>query len=362
MYNDDKKIELKSLYSVRSIFGYAVLAIMLVAIFVVRSSNYLGEYYAIHIYPFIAKPLSWISSFFPFSLTEIVSILLIFTAIVYIVTIIFGYRHRLVQTVYFLKFLIKLYIWFYIAWGLNYFRDDFYTRTGVQKAEYSSQEFKQFADTFALRLNQSYTPYSLIDKAAVVRDINLAYESLDERYSIKTGIAEPWEHLEPKESLMSSLMSKVAIAGYMNPMFIEINLNKDLSAVEFPFSYAHEAAHALGITDEGEANLLAFMACTSSEMPEVRYSGYFGVLRYVLSDAKKNSTSDQEFAEYIKTIDSEIIDQYRENIKKWTERYNKKMGEIQSKAYDKYLKSNNIKSGINNYSQVVELMISMQRL
>ena len=69
MYNDDKKIELKSLYSVRSIFGYAVLAIMLVAIFVVRSSNYLGEYYAIHIYPFIAKPLSWISSFFPFSLT-----------------------------------------------------------------------------------------------------------------------------------------------------------------------------------------------------------------------------------------------------------------------------------------------------
>lgn len=43
MYNDDKKIELKSLYSVRSIFGYAVLAIMLVAIFVVRSSNYLAH-------------------------------------------------------------------------------------------------------------------------------------------------------------------------------------------------------------------------------------------------------------------------------------------------------------------------------
>jgi len=37
---------------------------------------------------------------------------------------------------------------------------------------------------------------------------------------------------------------------------------------------------------------------------------------------------------------------------------NKTMEKVQSVAYDAYLKSNNIKSGIKNYNQVVALIIS----
>ena len=54
-------------------------------------------------------------------------------------------------------------------------------------------------------------------------------------------------------------MSRVAVTGYMGPFFTEFNLNQELLSVEYPFTYAHELAHRLGIASEAEANLYAYL-------------------------------------------------------------------------------------------------------
>ena len=42
------------------------------------------------------------------------------------------------------EYLIWTYIWFYLAWGLNYFRMDFYSRTGIRPTHFSSEAFNAF--------------------------------------------------------------------------------------------------------------------------------------------------------------------------------------------------------------------------
>ncbi|MFQ9022452.1 MAG: DUF3810 family protein [Parabacteroides merdae] len=71
----------------------------------------------------------------------------------------------------------------------------------------------------------------------------------------------------------------------MGPFFTEYNLNPDLLPVQYPFTYAHEMAHVLGISSEAEANLYGFLVCSRSGVPEIRFSAYFALLPYVLSNA-----------------------------------------------------------------------------
>ena len=80
-------------------------------------------------------------------------------------------------------------------------------------------------------------------------------------------------------------MSGVGVLGYMGPFFTEYNLNPDLLPVQYPFTYAHEMAHVLGISSEAEANLYGFLVCSRSGVPEIRFSAYFALLPYVLSNA-----------------------------------------------------------------------------
>ncbi len=80
-------------------------------------------------------------------------------------------------------------------------------------------------------------------------------------------------------------MSGVGVMGYMGPFFTEFNLNGQLLPVQYPATYAHEMAHVLSISNEAEANLYSYLICTSSSVPEIRFSGYFSLLPYVLSNA-----------------------------------------------------------------------------
>ena len=73
--------------------------------------------------------------------------------------------------------------------------------------------------------------------------------------------------------------------GYMGPFFTEFNLNGQLLPVQYPATYAHEMAHVLSISNEAEANLYSYLICTGSSVPEIRFSGYFSLLPYALSNA-----------------------------------------------------------------------------
>ena len=136
-------------------------------------------------------------------------------------------------------------------------------------------------------------------------------------------------------------------------------MNKDVLTGQKPFSYAHELSHLLGVSNEDEANFWAYQVCRRSEIPEVRYSGYYSLLPYVLSNASR-VLSEDEYKEYQRQIRPEILQQLIDQQNYWRSRYSKTLGNIQSRMYDAMLKGNKVSSGTRNYMQVIDLIIASE--
>ena len=126
-----------------------------------------------------------------------------------------------------------------------------------------------------------------------------------------------------------------------------------------PSSYAHELSHLLGVSNEDEANFWAYQICKNSYIPAVKYSAYYSLLPYVLSNASR-VLDEEEYKMYVLSIKPEIRQQLAEQQKFWRSKYSKTLGKIQSVIYDSMLKVNKIPSGTKNYSQVIELIIAAE--
>lgn len=332
---------------------WSLLIILLISVWIIQSSSSLGEAYARNIYPHIAFVLSSFSSLVPFSLGDCFIAIGSVGSLLYLCCIIWKKKTIKRHLPVILEFFVWVYVWFYMAWGLNYFREDFYNRSGIQQQAYTSENFRSFLDDYLLRLNESYVRVGNIDSLPIEPSIRKGYQSIADTF----GITSPTRKLHVKNMLASSFMSKMGITGYMGPFFTEFHLNRELLPVEYPFTYAHEAAHRLSIAGEAEANLYAYLVCTRSDVSEIRFSGYFSLLGYVLRNAS-NLLPEEEFRTGIQGIRPEIIALYKEQQAYWRSKHRKTIGKVQNKVYNSFLKTNRISSGTKNYSEVIGLLIS----
>lgn len=332
-----------------------ILAFLLVAIWFTMRSPGAGEAYARNVYPYVSAFLSRFSSLFPFSVGDCLIYGSIVGLLVYVGCAIAGkcsWKTLVGRTA---EYLLWVYVWFYIAWGLNYFRQDFFTRTQLPYAAYSADAFRSFLSAYTDSLNASFVPVGEIDKAVVAEESEKGYREIAGRF----GLVAPAGYLHPKPMLFPSLMSKVGVLGYMGPFFTEYNLNPELLPVQYPFTYAHEMAHVLGISSEAEANLYGFLVCSRSEVPEIRFSAYFALLPYVLGNAYQ-LLPEEEFTRWKSTIFPEVKDLYNQKVDYWQAMYSPFIGEIQSTVYNWFLKGNNIPTGRKNYSEVVALLMALE--
>lgn len=333
---------------------WVVLAILLGFVWIAMRLPWMGEWYSRHIYPAFSVALSRISSLFPFSLGDCFIYGSIVGLVIYIIYAIIRKRSWKKTVGRTIEYLLWVYVWFYMAWGLNYFRQDFFTRTQTPYVAYSPEAFRSFLSAYTDSLNASFVAIDKIDEATVSEEVKKGYREIAGRF----GLVSPTDYLHAKPMLVAPLMSGVGVLGYMGPFFTEYNLNPDLLPVQYPFTYAHEMAHVLGISSEAEANLYGFLVCTQSEVPEIRFSGYFGLLPYVLGNAWQLLTKE-EFNEWKDTLSPEIKSVYNQKVLHWQSLYSPLIGEIQDTVYNWFLKGNNIPSGRKNYSEVVALLMAL---
>jgi len=101
----------------------------------------MGECYATSIYPYLMLLLSSIASVFPFSFDELIVVAVVLLLTIYPVVA----RRRLRRWKEVLTTEVEIvgwtYFWFYIGWGCNYYRDDFYSRMQIPVAETDSARF-----------------------------------------------------------------------------------------------------------------------------------------------------------------------------------------------------------------------------
>lgn len=340
----------------RKIAGWGgALLVLLAAVWMVRRSPEAGEWYARKVYPSVAAVLSSVSAMVPFSLGDLFVVVAVAGLLIYIMYAVYRRRSFWRTALTVVIFLGYVYVWFYAAWGLNYFRKDFYSRTEIPYRKYDPVEFGRFVNEFADKLNSSYVPVEKIDTALVRQEVKAGYDRIAERF----GMIAPQKIYEAKPMLSNELMSKTGVLGYMQPFFTEFCVNEELLPVQYPQTYAHELSHRLSISNEAEANLYAYLVCTASEVPEIRFSGYFSLFPYILSNARM-ALSEEEYREVVKKIKPEIIELYNKKQAYWADRYSKLIGELQYRLYNSFLKGNNISSGTVNYSEVVGLLLSYE--
>lgn len=314
----------------------------------------IAEWYARTVYPPLSAALSAFSSLFPFPLMELLVVSLILWLILYPVWKRkkgIPWRKILLRE---MEMLAWIYVWFYWGWGLNYFRYNIYTRLQTPPVPYEEQHFKEFLKDYTEKLNSTYQSDTEIDSERLKEYVQTFYANLPSTY----GLSQPKEWQEPKNFIFTSLYNKVGVLGSMDPFFAEAQLNDDLPEVQYPFTYAHEFSHLLGVSNEAEANYWAYRACTESSSTALQYCGYFGLFPYVLSNASY-LLPKEDFQAWIKTIRPEVKEQYNQKNAYWQEKYSPLIGSIQDFTYNLFLKGNKIASGKKNYAEVIGLLLSL---
>ncbi len=259
-----------------------VLALLLAGVCVVRFCPGAGEWYALRLYPSLSYALSFLASAVPFSLDEV----LVLAAVTGIVVGIPWARRKGVRWkrigCMVGEAALWMYVWFYWGWGMNYFRDSLYVRAGAAPAVYDEVRFRCFLADYTQRLNDAYLPSFSIGQVQIRDSLRTAFCRVPSCY----GLSRPAAFQHPKRSCCNALYSGVGVLGYMGPFFAESHLNHDLLPLQYPFTYAHELSHLLGVSSEAEANYWAYRMCVSSSDACIRWSGYFGLFGYVAVNAR----------------------------------------------------------------------------
>ena len=345
-----------------------------------------GFIYTTRIYPIIGTLLSPISGFFPFAVGDIFIALSIAWVIFYPIYEI-GLRNKLARRYFFLaakkgsypkkkvvfgrvaEYLLWVYAWFYIAWGLNYSQPNIYDRTGMKPVEVSEAKFKAFAYQYADSLNalsiSSDIAGSSIFSDSIVDDglKNRVRDAVLKEYNkigYKEGINAPFnQHPHAKTMVFTPLSSMSGVTGSMGPFFCEFTLNGDILPHDYPATYAHEFAHFLGVANEGEANFYSYIVCTASADKQVRFSGYYHIFFHVLNNVF-DILGEKEGERFLKHIRPEIIQLAKSDRRYWLGKRCKALDATQDFIFELYLKGNHVAEGRKSYSGVIGLILAWE--
>ena len=359
-----------------------LLLVLLLLVTLTKMIPLWGFIYTTRIYPIIGTLLSPISGFFPFAVGDIFIALSIAWVIFYPIYEI-GLRKKLARRYFFLaakrgsypkkkvvfgrvaEYLLWVYAWFYIAWGLNYSQPNIYDRIGMKPVEVSEAKFKAFAYQYADSLNalsiseKSFFSDSIADDGLKNRVRDAVLNEYN-KIGYKEGINAPFnQHPHAKTMLFTPLSSMSGVTGSMGPFFCEFTLNGDILPHDYPATYAHEFAHFLGVANEGEANFYSYIVCTVSADKQVRFSGYYHIFFHVLNNVF-DILGEKEGERFLKHIRPEIIQLAKSDRRYWLSKRCKALDAAQDFIFELYLRGNHVAEGRKSYSGVIGLILAWE--
>lgn len=330
-------------------------------IFFIGLNSWLVErLYSEHFYKFVSGVQRTISSIFPFSIGDILYILLI----AYGLYQAFSYLKRLKASGFsklsllaaplgLLNFTLILYIAFKLLWGLNYSRPSIAKQLYIGDEKYSPAQLTALAKYLIKQINsvqlervkmqnpasQNYTADELELQASA------AYYEMQAKNQF-------FIYRQPalKKVLNTCLITKIGLEGYYNPLSGEANVNMRIPAHGLPFVACHEIAHQLGVGREDEANLVGYLVAVNSSDLNFRYSALYSVLRNVLFELRIKSP--EAYEPLTALINEETKLDFKRDKEFWL-KYNSDMYAYMDVALDSFLKLNNQQKGINSYQDIV---------
>lgn len=251
-----------------------------------------------------------------------------------------------------LNFAGGLIFFFLVLWGYNYHRVPVFRQLGLEPQALNLEKLtREIQITHRLARQNRYQ--LTMDTVAIEEMISYA----DLELLVRQNMYENLELLglnftgNPRTKLFPppGFMRKMGILGIYFPFTGESYIDPTLHPLEQPFTVAHEMAHSYGVTDEGEANFIAWVISTNSQDPLLRYSGHLRLLMYQIRDFYR--MDPEGYQDWLKSLDIGIRNDIRA-IQKRTAEYQPFSIELSRKTNDVFLKSQGVKAGINSYQQL----------
>jgi len=243
-----------------------------------------------------------------------------------------------------------LVVFFYLLWGYNYNRPGIEKRLSMEAGALESSVVAAETE-WAVRAaadSRAKIPRAISDSALAPDLLPPGLES-----EIRAGLTRALRDLaypspgrvRVRRFIPGGWMMRFSGSGIYLPYFGESYVSANLTPAEIPFTMAHEMAHGYGITAEGEANFFALLACETSAVPAVRYSGF---LSYWITAAGELGRTDREAAKDLGGLIPEGMRADLTAIRKNWQKREGPLADVSAKVYEKYLKSQGVKEGIKS--------------
>ncbi|HSC26555.1 MAG TPA: DUF3810 family protein [Vicinamibacterales bacterium] len=236
------------------------------------------------------------------------------------------------------------YLCFLAMWGLNYRRVPLEQKLDFDRDRVTLDAARRLARETVGRVNILHARQTAGSDSGPALD-----EAFAEAQRLLGG-RRPAVPGVPKRSALGLYFRRAAIDGMTNPLALEIILNPDVLPAERPFVLAHEWAHLAGYADEAEANFVAWLTCLRGST-SARYSGWLSLYTRVIGLLPERDRLD---------IADELDAGPRRDLAAIAARYRSSMPLVRTAArgaYDKYLRANRVREGIESYDLVVQLVL-----
>jgi len=190
---------------------------------------------------------------------------------------------------------------------------------------------------------------------------NLKFEESDTLIyrAMSTFLLEYGYPVEPRVKVRKvkpdGTLRRLGISGIYNPFTGEANVEATQGSISGSFTIAHEMAHAMGITGEGEANFAAYAALLSSSEPVLQYAAVYTLWRYIASDVRSMLPEEEQVILASNIPDELMID--RMAIWQRSSQHRPYFPELSESVNDQYLKLQGIRAGTEDYNAFVSLFL-----
>lgn len=361
---------------IKTVFGYKRLFIVIlvpiafILVFIAKSNTAFAEWYTVNIYRYISHFWNFISSLVPFSVAEIIVILLIPIILAYIIFTIIkivkkkGSRGK---TAYksFLNVVCAISLVFFLFitnFGICYYRNTFAETNGIEICESTVDELYNLC--VSLAKNVSAVRAELSENDSGIMELSSLNEAKSEARKAMNSLYEEYPtvfsgYSSTKSVMLSELMSYTQITGMFFPFTFEANVNIAVPEFSIPSTMCHELAHLRGYAREDEANFIAYLACINSDSAELQYSGY--MLAFIHSINALYSSDKEKYYEVFSYLSEKAVTDLNANNEYWA-KYETPVAEAASSLNDSYLKANSQDDGTKSYGRMVDLLLAHNKL
>lgn len=319
------------------------------------------SYYSNGLYPIICKLIHPFFNLFPFSVGDLlyaIAVIALLYAAVKMIRLLILRRYKpllylLSNTVIALQI---AWLWFNLAWGINYYRPSAAKRLNLQDSTFKNADLRLITELMIDSVNKSRLALTAKDFKPSDKQIFFTAQQAVNQLSRSNKNFYTYQP-KIKPSLLTALMNYLGTAGYFNPFTSETQLNYQMPVFLKPVIACHEMSHQAGFNAEDEANFAGYLAGVSSSDKLLKYSAYYlGTAEFMQALHQQDSV---QYKLLKLRLSKSVLADFKTDRTYWLT-YQGKLNRISGTLYDRFLKANNQPQGIKNYNRMVRLVMGWQ--